>query len=88
MSEIESRYYVRMNVADRAGVLAQISKVLGDNAISISSVIQKESDPAQQTAEIVIMTHPAREEAVQKALKEMEQLAVVKDISNFVRVEA
>lgn len=88
VSEIESRYYVRMNVADRAGVLAQISKVLGDNAISISSVIQKESDPAQQTAEIVIMTHPAREEAVQKALKEMEQLAVVKDISNFVRVEA
>ncbi|HIE17241.1 MAG TPA: homoserine dehydrogenase [Dehalococcoidia bacterium] len=88
VSEIESRYYMRMNVADRAGVLAQISKILGDNAISISSVIQKESNATQQTAEIVIMTHPAREEAVQKALKELEQLPVVKDISNFVRVEA
>lgn len=88
MSEVETRYYMRMNVADRAGVLAQISKVLGDYNISISAVIQKESDPTTQTAEIVIMTHPAKEKAVQAALKETEQLSVVKEISNFVRVEA
>ncbi len=88
MSEIETRCYMRMSVADRAGVLAQISKVLGDHNISISAVIQKESDPATQTAEIVIMTHPAKENAVQAALKETERLPVVKEISNFVRVEA
>ncbi len=88
MAEIETRYYVRMSVADRAGVLAQISKILGDHAISISSVIQKETDLSAQTAEIVIMTHPAREQAVQEALRETERLAVVKEISNFVRVEA
>ncbi len=88
MSEVETRYYMRMNVADRAGVLAQISKVLGDHNISISAVIQKESDPATQTAEIVIMTHPAKEEAVRLALKETERLAVVREINNFVRVEA
>lgn len=88
MSEVETRYYIRMNVADRAGVLAQISKVLGDHNISISAVIQKESDPTTQTAEIVIMTHPAKEKAVQAALKETEQLSVVREISNFVRVEA
>lgn len=88
MSEVETRYYMRMNVADRAGVLAQISKVLGDHNISISAVIQKESDPTTQTAEIVIMTHPSKEEAVRAALKETERLAVVKEISNFVRVEA
>lgn len=88
MSEVETRYYMRMNVADRAGVLAQISKVLGDHNISISAVIQKESDLATQTAEIVIMTHPAKEEAVQFALKETERLAVVRKINNFVRVEA
>ncbi len=39
MSEIETKYYLRLNVADRPGVLAQISKVLGDRLISISSVI-------------------------------------------------
>lgn len=88
MAEIETRYYMRMSVADQAGVLAQISKILGDHAISISSVIQKETDPSTQIAEIVIMTHPAKEQAVQQALKKMERLAVVKEITNFVRVEA
>jgi len=87
MAEIETRYYMRMSVADQSGVLAQISKILGDNAISISSVIQKETDPSTQIAEIVIMTHPAKEQAVQRALKETERLAVVKEVTNFVRVE-
>ena len=88
MSEIETRYYLRMNVADRPGVLAQITKVLGDHQISISSVIQKEADSAAQTAEIVIMTHPAQEKAMQQALEELTHLAVVKEMGNFVRVEA
>lgn len=87
MADIETRYYLRMNVVDQTGVLAQISKVLGDNLISISSVIQKETDLSTKTAEIVIMTHPAKEQAFQQALKEAEQLPVVKEISNFVRVE-
>ncbi len=88
MSEIETRYYLRMNVADRPGVLSQISRVLGDRLISISSVIQKETDSVAQTAEIVIMTHPAKEASMQQALKKLKQLAVVKEISNFIRVEA
>jgi len=60
---------------------------LGDRSISISSVIQKEADVATQTAEIVIMTHPAREQFMQQALEEMEKLPVVKEICNFIRVE-
>jgi homoserine dehydrogenase len=88
ITEIETRYYLRMNVADRPGVLAQIAKVLGDHLISISSVIQQEADSAAQAAEIVIMTHPAQEKAMQQALEELEHLDVVKEISNFVRVES
>jgi homoserine dehydrogenase len=87
MSEVITRYYVRMSVADQAGVLAQITRVLGDNHISISAVIQKETNVSTQSAEIVIMTHPANEAAMQRALKEMEKLGVVKEISNFIRVE-
>jgi homoserine dehydrogenase len=87
MSEIETRCYFRLNVVDRPGVLAQISKVLGDNSVSIASVIQKESDPVAQTAELVIMTHSAKEAAVQKAIGEVRQLAVVSEVSSFVRVE-
>jgi len=88
MAELETRYYLRLNVADRPGVLAQVSKVLGDHQISISSVIQKAADAVAQTAEIVIMTHPAKEAAMQKALGELVRLPVVKEISNFIRVEA
>ncbi len=87
MSEVITRYYVRMSVADQPGVLAQITRVLGDNHISISAVIQKETDTNKKSAEIVIMTHPANEAAMQKALQEMEKLSTVKEISNFIRVE-
>jgi homoserine dehydrogenase len=88
MAEIETRYYLRMSIPDRPGVLAQIAKTLGDHSISIASVIQKETDPSTKISEIVIMTHRAKEQAVQQALKETEHMSVVKAISNFVRVEA
>ncbi|MBI4297887.1 MAG: homoserine dehydrogenase [Chloroflexi bacterium] len=87
MAQLRTRYYLRMSVADRPGVLAQIARVLGDNQISIASVIQKEVDEAAQTAEIVIMTHLALEEAMQRALAEMARLPKVAEVSNFVRVE-
>jgi len=88
MAELETRYYLRLNVADQPGVLAQVAKVLGEHKISISSVIQKAADSVAQTAEIVIMTHPAKEAAMQQALQELGRLAVVKEIGNFIRVEA
>jgi homoserine dehydrogenase len=87
MGDIRTRYYFRLVAADRPGVLAQVARVLGENAISISSVIQKETDPQAQTAVIVIMTHTADERAVQKALKEARGLGVVKEVSNFIRVQ-
>jgi homoserine dehydrogenase len=87
MEEIETQYYVRLNAADKPGVLASIARVFGEQNISIASAIQPESDDATQTAEIVIMTHPAREEAMQHALKALEKLDVVREISNFIRVE-
>jgi homoserine dehydrogenase len=87
MSELKTRYYLRLNAPDRPGVLSQISKVLGDNSISISSVIQKESNFATQTAIIVIMTYPAKEKGMQKALKQLKQLPEVSEVSNFIRVE-
>ena len=87
IAEVETRYYVRMHTADRAGVLAQISRVFAELGISISSVIQRETDVASQTAQIVLMTYPAQESAVQRALAEIERLDVVNEVANFVRVE-
>ena len=87
MNEIETQYYIRLAAKDRPGVLAQIATVFGKNRISISSAIQPESDEKTRTAEIVIMTHPALEKAMQKALRQLGKLEVVKEISNFIRVE-
>jgi homoserine dehydrogenase len=87
IEEIETKYYIRLTAKDQPGVLAQIARVFGDNAISISSAIQPESDAKTKTAEIVIMTHPAREKAMQTALRELAKLEVVREIANFIRVE-
>jgi homoserine dehydrogenase len=87
MDDIETQFYIRLAAQDRPGVLAQIATVFGENKISIASAIQPESDEATRTAEIVIMTHPAQERAMQKALGELKKLEVVKEISNFIRVE-
>ena len=86
MTQIVTRYFIRISIADRPGVLAQVASALGEHNISIASAIQKEMAP-DQTAEVVIMTHPAKEEAIQSAIADFKQLDVVKEVHNFVRVE-
>lgn len=87
MSELISRYYIRIEVADQPGVLAVIAKSFGDHGVSIASVIQKETDDAAQTAELVIMTHPARESAIQESIAQIEQFPDVVQVGNMLRVE-
>ncbi len=87
IDELHTRYYIRLEVADRAGVLAQIAKALGDCDISIASVLQKDAHVETQSAEIVIMTHPARESSVQRALLDIGGLPPVRRVGNMIRVE-
>ena len=87
IDELECKYYLRLNVTDGPGVLAQIAQILGQENISIAAVLQKDTDPAAQTAEIVITTHPSKESSVQKSLTLLEGLAVVREISNLLRIE-
>ena len=87
IDDLEIRYYLRLTVADRPGVLAQISRILGEGGISLASVIQKDSDPVDQTAELVITTHPAREASLQKSLQQVSGLEVVTRIGNLLRIE-
>ena len=87
MDELKTRYYLRLNVSDRAGVLAQITRVLGDLNISIASVIQKDSDPSAGTAEIVITTHLSREASVQRSLSLLKTLNTVTKVNNVIRIE-
>jgi homoserine dehydrogenase len=87
MADLVTRYYIRITVVDQPGVLASIAKLLGDAQISIASVIQKETHEASNTAELVIMTHEAREASIQEALKAVADLPEVQEIGNFIRVE-
>ena len=87
MSELETKYYMRLNVAERPGVFAQILGVLGEQDISIASAIQKETDEEAQRAEIVLVTHRAKESSVQEALRSIGGLEVVNSIGNLIRVE-
>jgi homoserine dehydrogenase len=88
ISALLTRYYIRLEVADRPGVLAGIASAFGDHEVSIASVIQKETDEESQSAEIVIMTHAAREESIQRSLKMLEGLTEVRQIGSVVRVES
>jgi homoserine dehydrogenase len=87
MNELVTRYYIRLTVSDRPGVLAQITHCFGEAQISISSIIQKEAHLDAQTAELVIMTHEAREASMQAALTAIEKLDAVQEIGSFIRVE-
>jgi homoserine dehydrogenase len=87
ISDLITRYYIRVTVSDSAGVLAKMATVLGNLNISIASVMQQEADASDQTAELVITTHPSREKDIQQALKELENLDVVREIGNILRVE-
>lgn len=87
INEIITRYYMRLTILDSSGVLASIARILGENSISISSVIQKETNALSRTAEIVIMTHPAPGHSVSTAIDELGRLDVVKEINNVIRVE-
>jgi len=87
MSSVRTRYYLRIAVADKPGVLAHLAACLGDAQISIASVLQKEVEgDGDARAEIVIMTHLAQEADVQRALDRMRQLPEVAGIEQVLRV--
>lgn len=86
VQEIDTEYYLRLEVADRPGVLSKVSGVLGENEISIRSVIQRYREKGRM-ASIVIITHRAREAKMQKALLELKRLPVVKGAGHMLRIE-
>jgi len=88
MASHECKYYIRLTVRDRPGVLAQIAGALGDMEISIASVLQMDSDPERGNADLVIMTHPAREANMQRAVEHIDALGDVDTVANLIRVES
>ncbi|MCM8804255.1 MAG: homoserine dehydrogenase [Candidatus Omnitrophica bacterium] len=84
--EIETKYYFRFTAIDKPGVLAKISKILGDNNISILSVIQKQDNP-KKAVPIIMLTHKAKEKNVIKAINLINKLDVIKNPTVIIRLE-
>lgn len=85
INKINSRYYLRYNVTDKPGVLAKITKILGDNNISIAAVEQKEIN--KEIVPVIMTTHKAVEEDLMRAVKEIDKLDVVKEETVVIRIE-
>lgn len=77
-AQAKGRFYLRVNVDDHPGVLAQITSALGKQKVSISSVLQHEAEPGSQVLPLVIMTHETTAGAAAKACEEIAGLNCVK----------
>lgn len=86
MEDIRCCYYLRVMAQDRPGVLSRVAGILGDNDISIASVIQK-GRAARGAVPVVMMTHEARERDMRAALAAIDRLPAVAAPTTMIRVE-
>jgi homoserine dehydrogenase len=87
MDEVETSYYLRMRVFDRPGVLADVTRILADNHISIDAMIQKEPSEGEEQVDIIMLTHLCREKNVNTALQKIEALDSVDGKITRIRLE-
>ena len=77
MSEVTTSYYLRMNVADQPGVLADVTRILADSSISIDAMLQKEPAEGETQTDIIMLTHQTQEKNVEAAIAKIEALSTV-----------
>jgi homoserine dehydrogenase len=77
IDEVVTAFYLRLQVADKAGVLANITRILADNQISIDAVLQRESAEGEQQTDLIILTHDTVEGRMNAALALMQALPTV-----------
>jgi homoserine dehydrogenase len=86
VEEVRSRYYLRFSVIDKPGTLAQITSILSESSIGISSVIQPEGHEGESVP-LILMTHEAPYGAMKNALDAIAKLPVIKSKPVMMRVE-
>jgi len=77
MAEVECGYYLRLRVEDKPGVLADITRILADEQISIDAMIQREPEEGEAQTDIIMLTHVVREKQVDAAIAKIEALPVI-----------
>jgi homoserine dehydrogenase len=87
MDEVVTSYYLRLRVQDKPGVLADITRILADEQISIDAVIQKEPGEGEDQTDLIMLTHQTREKRVNAAIVKIEALGVVAGKVTKLRLE-
>ncbi len=88
MAEVETAYYLRMQALDQPGVLAEITRILGDSAISIEAIIQKQPAPGAEDVPIIILSHIVTEWRMDQAIQAIEALDSIPGHVRRIRVES
>jgi homoserine dehydrogenase len=84
MAQVVTSFYLRLQVADQAGVLARITGILAEHGISIDALLQRESAEGEAHTDVIILTHDTVEGEMNKALAQMQALPTV--LSPIVRI--
>lgn len=88
MDDVETAYYLRMQASDKPGVLADVTRILGDHSISIEAIIQKEPAEDTVTASVIMLTHRVLEKNMNDAIAKIEALDNIHDKVIRIRVES
>ncbi len=88
MDEVETAYYLRLQVEDRPGVLADITRIFGEAGISIEAVLQKEPAEGQSSVTLIMLTQRAKEQSLNQALAAIAKLDTVADEVTRIRMES
>ena len=87
MSEVETGYYLRLRDEDKPGVLADVTRILADQGISIDAMLQREPAEGEGETDIIILTHVCKESAADAAIAKIEGLSAQKGKVKRIRLE-
>ena len=88
MNDREGKYYIRLNVIDAIGVIADVGRCLRDSQVSISALLQKEyKNNVHEGVQIIIITHQNKEQNVNMAIKTIKELKSVINRPVKIRIE-
>ena len=87
IDEVETSYYLRLRVLDRPGVLADITRILADQSISIDAMVQKEPSEGEEQVDIIMLTHLTLEKNINDAIRRIESLPVISGKVTRIRLE-